>query len=104
MSSSPSLKHQAFRLTLRHQVWLTTHVRNHEDLIGLISPSKRSTDLVCQFRLTLWNKVNFTLLVSDRAYIGLNRVIPDELYVYPGRPNGLEYRKDAWREIPHNAL
>ena len=100
MTSSPLLKRQAFRLSLRHQAsnsvlkhqaWLTTHVRNTEDLAGLICPSdrsnrlglsissgivsppKRSASLVCPFYLALWNNENFSLMVPDGVYLG-----PDE--------------------------
>ena len=99
-------------------MWLTTHVRNPEDLTGLICPSKRSSrlglsipssivgpserlaNLVCPFCLALWKKENFSLLVPNEAYLGPDGVILDGLYVYPGRPKGLESRKDMWREAP----
>ena len=34
------------------------------------------------------------------AYFGLGGVIPNKLYVCLGRPKGLEYGKDTWREAP----
>ena len=100
MTSSPLLKRQAFKSSLRHQAssselkhqaWLTTHVRNTENLAGLICPSdrsnrlglsissgivsppKRSASLVCPFYLALWNNENFSLMVLDGVYLG-----PDE--------------------------
>ena len=83
------------------------HVRNPEDLTELIcpserfsrfslsissdivSPSEKSVDLVCLFRLVLWKKENFSLLVPDGAYLGPNGVSPEGLYVCPNRPKGL---------------
>ena len=38
--------------------------------------------------------------MSNGAYLGPNRVILDELYVCLGRPKGLEFGKDTWREAP----
>lgn len=90
------------KTALKHQAWLTIHVRNLKNLIGLIYSSERfnrlglsiSSDimgpsgmpvgLVYPFRLTLWKKENFSLLVLDEAYLGLDRVIPNRLYVCPG--------------------
>ena len=94
------------------------HVRNPEDLTELIcpserfsrfslsissdivSPSEKSVDLVCLFRLVLWKKENFSLLVPDGAYLGPNEVIPEGLYVCPSQPKGLEYGNATWREAP----
>ena len=100
MTSSPLLKRQAFKLslrhhasssTLKHQAWLTTHVRNTENLAGLICPSdrsnrlglsissgivsppKRPASLVYPFYLALWNNENFSLMVPDGVYLS-----PDE--------------------------
>ena len=119
MASSSQFRHQASSLALRHQAWLTTYVKNPEDWIGLIflskrssrlglsimsdivSPFERSANLVCSFRLTLWKKENFSLLVLDGTYLGPDGVIVDELYVCPGQPKGLESGKDTWREAPH---
>ena len=38
--------------------------------------------------------------MPNEAYLGPDGVILDGLYVYPGRPKGLESRKDMWREAP----
>ena len=79
------LKHQSFRPMLKYQAWLTTHVRNPEDFIELIYPSERSNrldlsissgiislserpiSLLCPFRLALWKKENFLLLMPEGA-------------------------------------
>lgn len=116
--SSLALKHQVSRRMLRHKVWLTMHVRNLEDLTELIFPFDRSTwlslsipsstvssfersaNLVFPFHLTLWQKENFSLLVLDKAYFGLDGVIRYELYVCPGWPKGLEFGNDTWTEAP----
>ena len=89
------LRHQVSRPALRHQVWLTTHARNPEDLIELICPFERSVDLVCPFCLALWKKESFSLLMPDEAYFGPDGVIPDVLHVCPGQPKGLELGKDT---------
>ena len=120
-TSSLVLRYQVSRSVLKHQVWLTTHVKNHEDVIvliclsgrsnrlGLSIPSsmvssfERSVGLVCPFHLELWKNENFSLQVSDRAYLSLDEVIPNELYVCLGRPKGLESKKYTWREGSHNA-
>nr|CAN71780.1 hypothetical protein VITISV_028675 [Vitis vinifera] len=62
---------------------------------GIVGPSKRLTSLICPFRLALWKKENFSLLVLDGAHLDPNGVIPDELYVCPGRPKGLKSGKDT---------
>ena len=51
--------------------------------------------------MALWKKEDFSLLVSDRVYLGPDEVIPDRLYVCPGQSKGLEYGNDKWRETPH---
>ena len=51
--------------------------------------------LVCPFCLTLWKKENLPLMVSDGAYLGPDGVLPNRLYVFPGRPKGLESKKDT---------
>ena len=56
--------------------------------------------MVCLFHLALWKKENFSLLVLDKAYLGSNEVIQDDLYVCLGWPKGLEFGKDTWRETP----
>ena len=63
---------------------------------GIVSPSTRSINLVYPFRLALWKKENFSLLVLDE-------VIPNGLYVGLSQPKSLEFRKDMWREALHNA-
>ena len=96
------------------------HVRNPEDLTELICPSERfnrfglsisfdivslfekSVDLVYLFRLVLWKKENFSLLVLDDAYLGPDRVILNGLYVCPSQPKCLESGNDTWRESSHN--
>ena len=70
-------------------------------LFGIMSPFERSVGLVCPFRLTLWKKENFSFLVSGGACLGPDGVILDGLYAGLGRPKGLEFKKDTWREAPH---
>ena len=73
------------------RTWLDWFVR----LIG-------QTSLVCPFRLALWKKENFSLLVLDEAYLGPDRVILNGLYVCPSQPKCLESGNDTWRESSHN--
>ena len=56
--------------------------------------------MVCLFHLALWKKENFSLLVSGGAYLGSDGVIQDDLYICLGRPKGLKFGKDTWRETP----
>ncbi|RVW31640.1 hypothetical protein CK203_092702 [Vitis vinifera] len=88
MAPSLSLRHQTSRLSLRHQAWLTTHVRNLEDLTGLICPFERSnrlglsipSSIVSQLGLSnpfyIVEEENFSLLVLDGAYLDPDGVIP----------------------------
>ena len=69
----------------------------------MVSSFEKSVGLICPFHLALWKKENFSLQVSDGAYLCVDEVIPNELYVCLGRPKGLESRKDTWREASHNA-
>ena len=87
------IKHLGWRLDIRHgwphmpkilSTWLDWLAR----LIGPIG-------LVCPFCLTLWKKENLSLMVSNEAYLGPNGVIPNRLYVCPGRPKALESKKDT---------
>lgn len=66
-ASNPSFRCQVSRSALRHQVWLITHTKSLEDLIGLVCPSKSPTSLACRFRLSLWKKGDLSLLVPDRV-------------------------------------
>lgn len=59
-----------------------------------MSPFERSIGLVCPFLLVLWEKETFSLLVLDEAYFGLDGVIPDRLYLYPGQLKGLKFGND----------
>ena len=79
---------------LRHQVWLTTHVRNPEDLIGLIFLFQRSNWLGLFIPSDIVEEGKLLTLVPDEACLSPNRVIPDGLYVCPSRPKGLEFEKD----------
>ena len=66
-----------------------------------MSPFERLVGFVCPFHLALWEKETFSLQVPDEAYFGLDGVILDGLYAGLGRPKGLEFEKDTWREALH---
>ena len=59
--------------------------------------------LVCQFHLALERKKYDFPFALDGTCLGPNRLLPDGLSTYLGRPKGLELRKDTWREASHNA-
>ena len=102
MGSRLPLRCQVFGPTLRRQVRLITHVKNLEDLIGLIFLSESSTSLNCRFCLALWEKETLSLLVPDETHLCLDRMIPDGYHVCPRRPRGLRLERDMWRGTPHN--
>ena len=94
---------------LKHQVWLTMYVKNPKNLIGLICPSKRSVDLVCPSCLAFWESSWLIWQCGRRKLLTFGAKqslcpsqtgVPDKLCVCPGRPSGLEFEKDTWRETP----
>ena len=102
MRSSPLLRYQVFGPALKRQVRLITHVKNLEDLIGLIFSSESSASLDCRFRFALWEKETLSLLVPDETHLCLDRMIPDRYHVCPRQPRGLGLERDMWRGTPHN--
>ena len=98
MASSPALRHQAFRSALKHQMsrsalghqaWLTTHVRNPEDLTGLICPSKRS-NWHCGRRKTshFWCQMELILVQTEWSQTGYMSALVGQRVLSLGRTRG----------------
>ena len=92
------------------RTWLDGFARL-KDLVDSICPfrltfggsSERSTDLVCpsvwhcgRMRVShFWCQMELILIQTEWSKTGYMFV--------PGRPKGLEFEKDTWREVPHIA-
>lgn len=88
----------------QRQAWLIMLARSLEDLIGQIFPFEILMNPDYGFHLALWKKGKLSLLVSDETCLGLDKVNPDRSHVCLDLLRGLEFKKDTWRETPHNAL